>query len=178
MSTMDLRTILETRIREAEADIEKLRAALGAIDDPEAAPAARAKRPRSRAAARPQPKVVPLGKLLQVVTEQPGITTTALAHQTGGAQSAVLTLLKEQEGSQVRREGERRATRWFAITDEDRVAARAQEIAAQQRAANGGSARPKRRPKATNAAPAAKASRSSTNGKGSIAKRRAKTAAA
>jgi hypothetical protein len=41
----------------------------------------------------------------------------------------VLALLKEQEAmGQVRRTGTRAATRWHAITDEDRIAARAAEL--------------------------------------------------
>jgi hypothetical protein len=42
--------------------------------------------------------------------------------------------LRELEKTdQIRRTGERRGTRWHLITDEDRVAARAAEIAAQSR---------------------------------------------
>ena len=42
----------------------------------------------------------------------------------------MLALLKEQEDAgQVRRTGTRAATRWHAVTDEDRIAARATEIA-------------------------------------------------
>jgi hypothetical protein len=43
------------------------------------------------------------------------MTTTTLAKQLGGDQCKILDTLKEQEGKQVRREGERRGTRWFAI---------------------------------------------------------------
>jgi hypothetical protein len=132
MPTIDLRSLLETRIKEAEADIEKLRAALNAIDEPHSAPAPRPSRAVTKTAAKPQLKAIPLEKLLKVITEQPAITTTTLAKETGGHQSAILALLKEQEGSQVRREGERRGTRWFVITDEDRVAARAKKIEARQ----------------------------------------------
>ena len=85
---------------------------------------------------KPAKAVVPLEKLLKVVGDSPGLTTTALAAQTGGDQAALLELLKESEQKgEVRREGERRATSWFRITDEDRVAARAAEIAAQSKSA-------------------------------------------
>jgi hypothetical protein len=60
------------------------------------------------------------------------MTTTALATQTGGKQSALLDLLKDSEQTgEVRREGSRRATSWYRITDEDRIAARAAELTAQ-----------------------------------------------
>ena len=59
----------------------------------------------------------------------------------GGArhQSVLLELLKESEQKgEVRREGQRRATSWYLITDEDRIAARAAQIAAQAKSGGGG----------------------------------------
>jgi hypothetical protein len=107
---------------------------------PRPAPAAGTPAPSKRRAAvakrKPATAVLALQRLLAVVGENPGLTTTALARQTGGDQSALLELLKdsEQQG-EVRREGERRATSWYRITDEDRVAARATQIAAQAKSA-------------------------------------------
>jgi hypothetical protein len=111
---------------------------------PQAVPAPRRRKP---AAKKPAKSVVPLEKLLKVVGENPGLTTTAIARETGGEQSALLELLKESEQKgDVRRQGERRATSWYLITDEDRIAARAAEIAAQSKAAGAkGSAKPARR---------------------------------
>lgn len=173
MPTIDLRTLLETRIKEAEADIQKLRAALNAINEPPSAPASRTRRAAIHTASKPQPKAIPFRKLMKVITEQPGITTTTLAKETSGDQRAILALLKEHEDSQVRREGERRATRWFVITEENQVAARARELAARPRASQSAQASPKasngsspkpttttNHPKATKAkAPATTASR-------------------
>jgi hypothetical protein len=104
-----------------------------AIEPPKAqtngAPATRKRKPAAR---KPAKSVVPLEKLLKVVGDKPGLTTTAIAKETGGEQSALLELLKESEQKgEVRRQGERRATSWYRITDEDRIAARAAEIAAQ-----------------------------------------------
>jgi 3-oxoacyl-ACP reductase-like protein len=104
-----------------------------------AAPAA----PRKRRAApgKAVKSVVPLEKLLKVVGDNPGMTTTSIANQTGGDQSVLLQLLKESEQKgEVRREGQRRATSWYRVTDEDRIAARAAELAAQSKSARGGKA--------------------------------------
>jgi hypothetical protein len=104
-------------------------------------------RRRKRAGKKSAKSVVPLAKLLKVVGDNPGLTTTALAKQTGGDQPVLLELLKESEQKgEVRRQGERRATSWFRITDEDRIAARAAEIAAQSKTAGAkGPAKPARR---------------------------------
>lgn len=114
MPNTDLRSVLETQIQEAEADIERLRAALAVLDGPQAAPAPR----RRQAAPKPETQVIPWGKLAKIVSQhEEGISATQLAKQTGGDQSAILSLLKKHEGEQVRREGERRATKWFVAAD-------------------------------------------------------------
>jgi DNA-binding IclR family transcriptional regulator len=66
---------------------------------------------------------VTAGALLSVVAEHPGQTNSWLAKHTGGDQTQLLALLKtaEQDG-RVRREGERRGTRWWLTTTEDRSA--------------------------------------------------------
>jgi hypothetical protein len=112
-----------------------------------ASPAPAAARKRKPAPKKVAKTVVPLEKLLKVVGDNPGLTTTAIAKETGGDQSALLVLLKESEQKgDVRRQGQRRATSWFRITDEDRIAARAAEIAAQSKAAAAkGSAKPAKR---------------------------------
>ncbi len=87
-------------------------------------------------------------KLLKVVGDNPGMTTTSIANQTGGDQSVLLDLLKESEQKgEVRRQGQRRATSWYLVTDEDRIAVRAAQIAAQSKSRAGGKtpARPARR---------------------------------
>ncbi len=61
------------------------------------------------------------------------MSTSDLAVQTGGDRQQLLTLLRELEAAgQVRRSGERRNTRWHAITDEDRIAARVAELERQR----------------------------------------------
>jgi len=117
---------------------------------PAATAAAAAPAPRKRKAApkKAAKAVVPLEKLLKVVGDKPGMTTTTIAKETGGDQSVLLDLLKESEQKgEVRRQGQRRATSWYLITDEDRIAARAAQIAAQAKSGGGrkAPARPARR---------------------------------
>lgn len=95
-------------------------------------PDRRRRRPRSKRTT----EVVPAGKLEQLLSESDGLTTAALANQANGSPDQVRTLLRELEAAgQVRRTGVRRGVRWHAITDEDRIAARAAELAARSRSA-------------------------------------------
>ena len=56
--------------------------------------------------------------------------TPELAKTTNGKPDQVFALLRQLENdNQIRRTGQGRGTRWHLITDEDRVAARAAEIA-------------------------------------------------
>ena len=117
---MDVLTSMKQRLADAEADAERLRAAIS-IFEANGTPSADSVVPASRYAerARPAPRddVVPLGRLLRTVTENPGTTTTTLTKLTGGHQASILQLLKEAEADgTVRREGERRATSWFAVS--------------------------------------------------------------
>jgi hypothetical protein len=134
---------MEAQIRAAEDDIKHLRAAIDAIDGfdgdepavPKPARRARAA-PRTKASPVVVPVVVPVGKLLDLLKGSEGLTTRQLAKQTRGDSSAILALLKEQEAEEnVRRSGNRASTRWHLVTDEDKVAARAAEVAAQSTAA-------------------------------------------
>lgn len=59
-----------------------------------------------------------------------GLTTAALAEHSGAQRDQVLGLLRDREQTRrVRRTGQRRATRWHVITDEDRIRERAAELA-------------------------------------------------
>jgi hypothetical protein len=139
MTITDLRESMKAQIRAAEDDIKHLRAAIDAIDALDGNQPAVPKRPRrARSAPRTKasPVVVPMGKLLDLLKGSEGLTTRQVAKQSQGDSSAILALLKEQEaGGNVRRSGNRASTRWHLVTDEDRVAARAAEIAAQSKAA-------------------------------------------
>ncbi len=64
-----------------------------------------------------------------MLAEHKGITSTALAKLANAAPDQVLALLRELEAAgRARRTGQRRGTRWHAITDEDRIAARVAEL--------------------------------------------------
>ena len=93
----------------------------------------RARRPK--AAKRGQ--VVPAGKIEALLRSGDGMSTGELADQASGDRQQVLTLLRELEAAgQVRRSGDRRSTRWHAITDEDRIAARVAELERQSKRAS------------------------------------------
>jgi hypothetical protein len=69
-------------------------------------------------------------KLTALMDGSPGLSTSELAAATNGKPDQILALLRELDNrNQIRRTGQRRGTRWHLITDEDRVAARAAEIA-------------------------------------------------
>jgi hypothetical protein len=78
--------------------------------------------------------VVPAGTLEQLLSENGGLTTSALADEANGNRDQVLRSLRELEAAgRVRRTGQRRATRWHAITDDDRIRERAAELAARRK---------------------------------------------
>jgi hypothetical protein len=149
-STQAIVDSIENRLRELNREIETLVAARSALDDLETAstqrprsdrarPAAarsRARRPRSTRRAKPRNggEIVPAGRLESLLSENGGLTTSALADRTNGDRDQILTLLRELEtAGRIRRTGQRRSTRWHAITDEDRIRERAAELAARSR---------------------------------------------
>jgi hypothetical protein len=93
-------------------------------------------RRRARAKADRTVEVVPAGKLELLLSDTGGLATSALAVRANADRDQVLTLLRELEtAGRVRRTGQRRATRWHAITDEERIQERAAELAARSRSA-------------------------------------------
>jgi hypothetical protein len=93
-------------------------------------------RRRTRAKADRSVEVVPAGKLELLLSDTGGLATSALAVRANADRDQVLTLLRELETvGRVRRTGQRRATRWQAITDEERIQERAAELAARSRSA-------------------------------------------
>jgi hypothetical protein len=98
----------------------------------ESAPRSRKRvRTTSRARAKGALKAAPAERLESLLSGNGGMTTSALAEQTGGDRDHVLKLLRELEAAgRVRRTGQRRGTRWQTITDEDRIRERAAELEA------------------------------------------------
>ena len=145
MTTTDIVASIDQRVIEAKAEIAQLEGARQALINGAMATATpKPRRAPRRAAARQTAaakyKVVPAGRLTALLHGSAGMSTPELAQATHGKPEQILALLRELEkADQIRRTGERRATRWHLITDEDRIAARAAEIAAQS----------KRRPKRT-----------------------------
>ena len=91
-------------------------------------------RRRRRARPRRSGEVVAASKLEGLLAEHSGITSTALAELVNGGRDQVLGVLRELEAAgRARRTGQRRGTRWHAITDEDRISARAAELAKQSK---------------------------------------------
>ena len=145
-TTQDIVDSIEIRLRELNQEIQSLTAARSALETeaagastrvaPAAAAPARAVRRRSRRRARgaAATDAVPAGRLELLLSENGGLTTSVLAERTNGDRDQELTLLRELEAAgRVRRSGQRRSTRWHAITDEDRIQARAAELAGRRR---------------------------------------------
>jgi hypothetical protein len=152
-TTNEILESIDDRLIELTAEIDALEAARAALDlrggekaaeeasveSPAPAPAVARPMRRTRAtrrARRTQPvSAADLERLLSDADGlADGLTTTALAQRANAGREQVLAILRELESAgQVRRTGQRRATRWHAITDEERIAQRAAELAAQSR---------------------------------------------
>jgi hypothetical protein len=137
MTIQDLITNIDRRLMELGKEIASLEAARGALigrsdghTSTEAKPASAPKR-AARKPGRPRPargEIVPAEKLVGLLGEHGNLSTAELAKLARGGAAQVLPLLKELEtGGHVKRLGERRSTRWHAVTEEDRIAARVAE---------------------------------------------------
>jgi hypothetical protein len=94
------------------------------------------KRKVSPPGASPTVEVVSTETIESLLSHNGGLSTSAVAEQTGGNRVQVLRKLRELEAAgRIRRVGQRRGTRWRAITDEDRISARAAELEARRRRA-------------------------------------------
>ena len=148
-NTQQIIDSIDDRLRKLNGEIDALTAARSALDAGHAPAAASrstvtesangngSRRParRTRRAKTDRPvEVVPAGRLELLLSETGGLTTSALAEQANGDRDQVLTLLRELEAAgRIRRTGQRRSTRWHAITDEDRIRERAAELAARRK---------------------------------------------
>jgi hypothetical protein len=120
-NSAELRAQLQAGITALESDLNRLRAALAALDG-HAAPVSRqpgrrsVRRPaRRQAEPSPSTRVVPEGTLTKLLGDSDGLSTAQLAQQSSGAPDQVLRLLKELERSgRAHRTGNRRSTRWHA----------------------------------------------------------------
>jgi hypothetical protein len=133
---------IENRLRELSAEIATLNAARAALQpaSPNRVSQDRTALSRRNGRRRRDPKprrsseVVPAGKLELLLSNTGGLTTSELAERANGDRDQVLVLLRELEAAgRIRRAGQRRGTRWHAITDEERIRDRAAELAALSR---------------------------------------------
>jgi hypothetical protein len=132
MTTDTLIASIDTHLGQLQAEITRLETARIALVNGAATAASPKPRRARRQPTQPRAQVVPAGKLTAALAGSDGMTTAELAKATRGRPLQVLALLRELESAdQIRRSGQRRGTRWHLITDEDRIAARAAEIAAQ-----------------------------------------------
>jgi hypothetical protein len=132
---------LDGRIRELSDAIASLQDARTALTSNGGA-AVRVRSPRRhvrpKRLARRKPartsRVLPADNAVQLLADEGGMTTPALAKQAGADRDEVLALLRDLEKARrVRRTGQRRATRWHAITDEDRISQPAAEPTTRRR---------------------------------------------
>jgi len=137
---------IDGRIQELNRELASLQDARSALVPDGSAPAA-SRRPVVKRRARRQPTrdrprrrrrrtttALPAEKAERMLAGSDGLTTVALAEQAGADRDQVLNLLRDLEAARrVRRTGQRRATRWHAITDEDRIRERAAELASRTR---------------------------------------------
>lgn len=116
---------IDRRLGELYGEIAKLNAARAALLSRATPPVATKPRRRRPTAPPPTARQVPAAKLTTLLASTDGMTTRQLADITQGAQSQILSRLRQlEQGDQVRRSGQRRGTRWHLVTDEDRIAAR------------------------------------------------------
>jgi hypothetical protein len=145
-TTQQILDSIDSRLLELNQEIATLdaaRSALGQDGQSKPAPRPRASAPtqrrkparrRARVKTSRPADVVPAGRLEVLLSENGGLTTSTLAERTNGSRDQVLTLLRELEAAgKIRRTGQRRGTRWHAITDEDRIRERAAELASRRR---------------------------------------------
>ena len=120
--SQEILTSIETRLEQLSDEIAKLHTARAALE-----------RRASTSSRRTKVTAADLAALLEA---SDGLSSAMLADRSGADQQQVLAALREMERTgAARRTGARRTTRWHAVTDEDRIRARAAELAAQSRQA-------------------------------------------
>ena len=141
MTTTEIAQTIQDRLDVLHREIALLEAARDQLqsDGPGSAQptvSARTAVRRKRRTRRRSRDVVGTARLEELLTEHSGVTSTTLAELANGGRDQVLGVLRELEAAgRARRTGQRRGTRWHAITDEDRISARAAELEMQSKRA-------------------------------------------
>jgi len=124
---------IDRRLQELRTEITKIEQARTALSNGSGKPVKTQAngtevKPHGR---RRKTKVLAADQLEAILGESvDGLSTAVIAEHAGADPSQVLALLRELEkGGRVRRSGARRGTRWHLVTDEDRVAQRAADLA-------------------------------------------------
>ena len=142
----EIQQSIETRLIQLQGEITSLEAARAALHESNAATtsttgggkasrarAATTTRPKRRARGNAGKRVVVLlaGKLEALLAESDGgLSVAAIVERSGARDAQVRDLLRELESAgRVRRTGVGRGTRWRLVTDEERIAERAAELA-------------------------------------------------
>jgi hypothetical protein len=149
MSPLDqIRESIEARIAELKNEINALQAARAAlhanraINNTADASTKSAWEPPTKPSKSATPvKVLLAGKLEAMLSEtEDGLSAITIAKRSNAGYSRVLDLLRKLESAgQIRRTGSRRTSLWRLITDEERIAERAAELASVSIAKSGGS---------------------------------------
>lgn len=133
--TLEVAQAIDERLAEVRQEIATLEAAREAMTkNGSAGPSPRTSRQTGRTTRPRAARTVAPAALEELLGATDGMTSVALANLAGGRRIQVLARLRELEGQgRVRRSGQRRGTRWHLVTDDDRVAARAAQLAKQRR---------------------------------------------
>jgi hypothetical protein len=128
---------IDGRVHELRREIASLENARSALTANGSAPT-RSRKPRAQPATRRKParttKVLTAQTAERMLAKSDGLTTAVLAKKARAGRDQVLALLRDLEkANRVRRTGQRRSTRWHAITDDDRVQERAAQLRARSR---------------------------------------------
>jgi hypothetical protein len=142
MTTTELAQTIQDRLDVLHREIALLEAAREQLQSDASAQTTVSRPPavrRTRRGRRRSGEAVSAVKLEGLLTEHSGITSAALAELADGRRDQVLSVLRELEtAGRARRTGQRRGTRWHAITDEDRISARVAELEKQSKRARPG----------------------------------------
>jgi hypothetical protein len=116
------------------ASLEEVRSSLisngAGVDEVSQPRARRATRPRSR----PRRHALEPEAAERILAQGPGLTAAELARRAGAGRDQVVKLLGDLEAARrARRTGRGRGTRWHAMTEEDWIRERAEELATRRR---------------------------------------------